>query len=164
MEGYLTDICPFVVDAAAVSLATACVFAAVQWALGKCRRLGVAVQRVSASAICALSMFALALLPTVAKRAGTTGGGLSAPASVIAARAGEAHLRGSGAPAASAPWFTDISPTPTSVWLGVAWEGAAFAAAPFVEFYARTNLCAGIWEPIGWAEAAAGETNNSVEV
>ena len=165
MEDYLADICFFMVGAAAVYFAAVSVYVLAKCCSESALRLRItSVWRMSPATLSVLSAFALVLLPTVAKRTGTMGSGLPAQTSAIAARSDETSLRGSGALAASAPWFTDISPTPTSVWLGVAWDSTAFVTEPFVEFYARTNLCAGAWESIGWAEAVAGETNISVEV
>ncbi len=60
--------------------------------------------------------------------------------------------------------FTGIERQTNSVALGVSWGAGAFAVPPFIEFYARTNLVAGMWMPIGWAEADAGVTNLAVEV
>ena len=60
--------------------------------------------------------------------------------------------------------FTEISPQSNSVNLGVAWTSSDSSVAPFIEFYARTNLVFGSWTPIGWAEASVGETNLTVEV
>ena len=72
--------------------------------------------------------------------------------------------RGSGTLAASAPYFTDISTTPTSVWLSAEWPSDLFLAPPFIEFYMRTNLADTAVLPLGWAETVAGETNICVEI
>ena len=60
--------------------------------------------------------------------------------------------------------FTSIDCSTNAVDLGVAWNGGAFAAPPFLEFFARTNLVAGGWELVGWTQAEAGETNLDVHV
>jgi len=101
----------------------------------------------------ALLVFAVGLLPTVAKRTGTTGVPLAS------GRAGRASL-----PSPSAFRLSHIGPSSNSVSLGVAWLPGAFAAPPFVEFTVSTNLSFGAWTLLGWAEAEAGETNLSVEV
>ena len=61
-------------------------------------------------------------------------------------------------------WFSGIERTTNSVALDVAWNAPAFSDPPFLEFFVRTNLASGAWMPVGWAEAAFGETNMSVEV
>ncbi len=115
----------------------------------------------------ALLAFALGLLPTVAKRAGTTG---VSPVAVALDRIESdwesRHLGGgvrSGASNADF-WLSRIDPSSNSVELGVAWLPGAFAAPPFIEFTVSTNLSVGAWTLLGWIEAEAGETNLSVEV
>ena len=113
-----------------------------------------ALRKLPVSAACALLVFAFGLMPTVAKRSRTTG---IPPVAVV--RGG---LR-SGAPSTDF-WLSHIGPSSNSVELGVTWLPEVFTSPPFIEFFVSTNLTAGVWTLLGWAEASVGETNLSVEV
>jgi len=115
----------------------------------------------------ALLVYALGLTTTVAKRTGTTGVSPVDEATQTSSVSDweSRHLGGDSRSNPSyAPRFTDITPTPTSVWLSAAWQSGTFLAPPFIEFYMRTNLVDTAMLPLGWAETASGETNICVEI
>ena len=129
--------------------------------------MSVVKRRLVSATGAALLAFAVGLLPTVAKRAGTTGVSPDAVALDRVESDWESrHLGGgirSGASNADF-WLSRIDPSSNSVELGVAWLPGAFAAPPFIEFTVSTNLSVGAWTLLGWTEAEAGETNLSAEV
>ena len=115
----------------------------------------------------ALLVFALGLTTTVAKRTGTTGVSPVDEATQTSSVSDweSRHLGGDPRSNPSyVPRFTDITPTPTSVWLSAAWQSGNFLSPPFIEFYMRTNLADSTMFPLGWAETASGETNICVEI
>ena len=125
-----------------------------------------ALRELPVSSACAFLAFALALLPTIAKRTGTTGVSPVAwtAAGTAAPHMESRHLGGDVRSGASAFWLSQIDPSSNSVALGVAWLPGAFAAPPFIEFFVNTNLAVEAWTLLGWAEAEAGETNLCVDV
>ena len=132
------------------------------WLVNTCTR-----RRLVSPTGAALLVFALVLTTTVAKRTGTTGVSPVDDATQISSVSDweSRHLGGDPRSNPSyAPRFTDITPTPTSVWLSAAWQSGTFLAPPFIEFYMRTNLADSATLPLGWAEAEVGETNICVEI
>ena len=131
--------------------------AASKWFVRVCVR-----RRLVSATGAVLSAFALALLPSVAKRTGTTG------VSPVDKQTGTGILPVAYSDPRSNPSanlrFTDISITPTSVCLSVEWSSELFLTPPFIEFYMRNNLSDMAVLPLGWAEAVAGETNICVEI
>ena len=125
-----------------------------------------ALRELPASAACAFLAFALAILPTVAQRTGTTGVSPVAwtAAGTAAPHMESLHLGGDVRSGASDFWLSQIDPSSNSVALGVAWLPGAFVAPPFIEFFVNTNLAFEAWTLLGWAEAEAGETNLCVDV
>lgn len=165
MERLLTDILSVFVKVVVLPLAACCVFYVV--ARMCCSVMSVVKRRLVSATGAALLAFAVGLLPTVAKRAGTTGVSPDAVALDRVESDWESrHLGGgirSGASNADF-WLSRIDPSSNSVELGVAWLPGAFAVPPFIEFTVSTNLSVGAWTLLGWTEAEAGETNLSVEV
>lgn len=113
-----------------------------------------ALRTLPASVTWALLAFALGLTPTVAKRTGTTG---ISPVGIA-----QGELRSGSFD--SDFWLSHICPSSNSVELGASWLPGVFTVPPFIEFAVSTNLSIGAWTLLGWTEAAAGETNLSVEV
>lgn len=133
-----------------------------------CSAMSSALRELPASAACAFLAFALALLPTIAKRTGTTG---VSPVAWTAAGTADPHMesRHLGGDVRSVAsnadfWLSHIDPATNSVELGVAWLPSAFVAPPFIEFFVNTNLAVGAWTLLGWAEAESGETNLCIDV
>ena len=60
--------------------------------------------------------------------------------------------------------IVDFHTAPSSVVVNAVWSADAFAAPPFVEWFARTNPVCGAWEPLGWVQAELGATNVYVEI
>ncbi len=152
MAHVLSDALAVAASLSVVALAICCAVCLVS-ILYRCAAAS-ALRKLPPSAAWALLAFALGLMPTVAKRAGTTG-----VPPVVPARGG---LRSGSSD--SDFWLSYIGPSTNSVELGVAWLPGVFAAPPFIEFTVSTNLSIGAWTLLGWAEAEAGETNLSVEV
>ena len=114
----------------------------------------------------ALLAFAVGLLPTVAKRAGTTG---VSPVTWTAAGTATSyvesrHLGGELRSAAFAPSFTGFSTTPTSVWLSATWPPALFSAGGWLGVRATHDLQTNLWETIGSVPITPAETNVELEV
>ena len=110
----------------------------------------------------ALLAFAIGLLPTVAKRSGTSG---VPPVDVVQERVipDDAYTGGPRS-GASVPYFTGISTTPTSVWLSAAWPSSLFSAGGWLYVQATHELQTNMWETIGYMPVAPAETNAEVEV
>ena len=74
------------------------------------------------------------------------------------------HLGGDVRSGASAPYFTGISTTPTSVCLSAAWPPSLFPAGGWLDVLAAHDLGTSLWETVGTVPIAPAETNVDVEV
>ncbi len=114
-----------------------------------------------------LAAFALAFLPTVAKRSGTSGvSPVDGTTQISSVSDWESrHLGGDPRSNPSyAPRFTDITPTPTSVWLSAEWHPFLFPAGGWLDVLATHDLLTNVWEIVGTVHILPAETNVEVEV
>ncbi len=65
---------------------------------------------------------------------------------------------------ASAPYFTDISTTPTSVWLSAAWPEGFAVPGGLLGLYASPAIESNLWTYVGSLGVSPAETNVSVEI